>query len=90
VKQPSHRNDRADERTGLLAFLQTIACPGADVAALPPDANLFDAGIIDSLAVVRIIEYLESEYGIRFVSAGFDPREIGTITGIERVIAGGR
>jgi len=90
VKQPSHRIGRADERTRLLAFLQTIACPGADVDALPADANLFDAGIIDSLAVVRIIEYLESEYGIRFAGAGFDPLEIGTITGIERVIAGGR
>jgi acyl carrier protein len=70
-------------------FLQGIARPGADLATLTDDTNLFDAGALDSLAAAQIIVYLETGHGAAFAGGAFDPDELATIAGIVR-LAGGR
>lgn len=66
-------------------FLQGIARPGADIATLADDANLFDAGALDSLAAAQIIVYLETEHGAVFVGGAFDPGDLATVAGIVRL-----
>jgi len=78
--------DPEDARTELIDFLGTIARPGQRVADCEDRANLFDAGVLDSLAVIQIILYLEQNHGVDLAAQGIDPAELGTIAGMLDVI----
>lgn len=77
---------RASVRSKLVAYLQSIARPGVDLAQIDDDTNLVDAGLVDSLAIVEIIQFLEQEYGVRIRDSDFDPRELGSFAGMMRII----
>jgi acyl carrier protein len=40
------------------------------------------SGLIDSLAILQVVVYLESTYGIDFSVLGVSPEELGAIGGI--------
>jgi acyl carrier protein len=40
------------------------------------------SGLIDSLAILQIVTYLESTYEIDFAGRGIDPEQLGSIGGI--------
>jgi acyl carrier protein len=48
--------------------------------------NYFDAGLIDSLAVVELIEAMEEEYSIRFNEKNFTDKRFTTIVGLAGII----
>jgi len=73
---------REQHRAGLRAFLETIRRPDRPVDQLPDDAPLVAAGLIDSLAMVEIILYLESEVGIDFSEAGVEPETLRSVASI--------
>ena len=79
-------SDSINAREGLLEFLGTVCRPGQSFADVADDVNLFDAGIMDSLAVIEIILFLEQRYGVTFAASGIDPRELATVAGILEVI----
>jgi len=79
-----------DTRAALIRFLGTIARPGQSAERVTDEQNLVDAGVIDSLAMVQIILYLEKEHGVDLLKAGLDPAELATVGGILRAIASGR
>ncbi len=76
-------------RDDLLAFLRTIQRPGRRLEDASDDRSLVDAGLIDSLATLEIIQYLERVHGLDLAARGLDPAEIGTISGILRLIERG-
>ena len=76
-------------RSELIEFLETIARPGSQFDKLANDDNLVDAGVIDSLAVIHIIMYLESAHGINLAASNIDPTDILSIGGILDAIARG-
>lgn len=76
------------QRQALLDYLAGIARPGHSLAALSDDDNLFDAGVLDSLAVIQIILYLEQQ-GIDLAASGVGPEQLGTIAGILAVLDSG-
>ncbi len=78
--------DRQDLRREVVDFLSTVAKPGFQVERVEDDVNLLDAGIIDSLAVVQIILYLEQNYALHLPSLGIDPDDLVTIDGIVATI----
>jgi acyl carrier protein len=78
----------ASLRARIREFLQGIARPGVDLAAVADDSNLFDAGALDSLAAAQIIVYLETEHGAAFAGGAFDPDELATVAGISRLAGG--
>lgn len=76
---------RAARKADLLRFLQTIQRPDAPApadGALDEHTSLVDAGLIDSLAVIQIVSYLEEAHGIDFRTAGLDPENLRSIAGI--------
>jgi acyl carrier protein len=79
-------SDSQEIRQKLVAFLQTIGRPGFDFGEVADSANLLDAGALDSLAFVLVIEYLESAYGISFSSATIDPTRLTSVGQILAVI----
>ncbi len=83
--------DREQLKKDLIAFLSTIQRPERPIAELGEDDDLIGCGLIDSLAQLEIILYLERTYGIRFDAFGFDPgrlRSVATI--LDLITAGGR
>jgi acyl carrier protein len=70
---------RAEMRDRLLAFLETIRRPEVPLSAIGDGANLLEAGLIDSLAILQIIEFLEGEFGVDFTATGLDPFQLTSI-----------
>lgn len=72
-------------REKLLAFLDTIRRPDR---ALDVDERegLVRSGLIDSLALLEIITWLESEYGIDFAERGLTAADVTSIAGILEII----
>jgi len=73
---------RAQHREKLLRFLGTIRRPDRSLAGVAAGEALIDSGLIDSLALVEIVLYLESEYGIDFEERGVDPAELASVDSI--------
>ena len=69
-------------RQGLLQFLRSIQKAGMPVESLKDDARLVQSGLIDSLAILQIVMYLETTYGLDFSVRGISPEELGSIGGI--------
>lgn len=74
--------DREARRQALLTFLRTIQRAGRPVESLSDTDRLVASGLIDSLAILQIVTYLETTYGIDFSIRGVSPEELGSIGGI--------
>lgn len=70
------------KRDDLIEFLNSIARPGQPVENANDDTNLFDAGLVDSLALIQIIQFLEENHGINLLTSGIDPGSLNSISGI--------
>lgn len=77
---------REQRRLGLLQFLRSIQKAGMPVETLKDTDRLVASGLIDSLAILQIVSYLETTYGIDFSMRGVSPEELGSIGGILDVI----
>lgn len=77
---------RDQQKSALLAFLRTIQKAGVPVENLGEHERLVASGLIDSLAVLQIISYLETTYGIDFSARGIDPEQLGSVGGIVDLI----
>lgn len=82
--------DHDGVRRELVAFLQSIARPGFDLAQLSDDADLLDRGALDSLAIVLVIQYLEEAYDIDWSDSRVDPAQLTSVAQILRIIAAAR
>jgi acyl carrier protein len=73
---------RQQRRDGLVRFLRKIQKPNRSVDRLGDEDGLLAIGLIDSLAILQIVLYLEETYRIDFSSAGVDPEQFANIGGI--------
>ncbi|MBE0569510.1 MAG: acyl carrier protein [Deltaproteobacteria bacterium] len=78
--------DPAPNRERLLAFLEGIRRPDKPISAIRDSDNLVTAGLIDSLAVLEIILFLETEFSVDFSATGVDPTRLMSIPSILDVI----
>ncbi len=69
-------------RKDLIDFLALIARPGRPIDGMDDKSNLIDAGVIDSLALIQIIQYLEQNHGLNLQASGIDPNDLSSIAGI--------
>ena len=60
-------------REELIEFLNSVVRPGQDVRSVSDKTNLVDAGVIDSLALIQIIHYLETRHDLYLHDLGIDP-----------------
>jgi acyl carrier protein len=71
-------------RDKIVAIIQSAA-----KADLPgDDESLFDAGTVDSFALVDVIGGLEQEFGVKIPDADVNPRKFESIERIEEYLAG--
>ena len=73
---------REQRKSDLLQFLRTIQKAGLPVESLGERDRLVASGLIDSLAILQIVSYLESRHGIDFSIRGVDPDQLGSIGNI--------
>lgn len=73
---------RDERREALVIFLSTIQRPAEPVGRVADDLNLVDAGILDSLAILRIVVYLENEHGVDLLARGIDASQLTSIAAI--------
>ena len=66
----------------LKRFLRTIQKPNRPVEGLALDEGLVASGLVDSLAIMQIVVYLEESYGIDFSASGFDPDRLASMGSI--------
>jgi acyl carrier protein len=78
--------DPASNRERLLSFLDGIRRPDKPISAIGDDDNLVAVGLIDSLAVLEIIMFLETEFGVDFSVTDVDPTRLMSIPSILDVI----
>lgn len=71
----------------LKQFLRTIQKPNKPVESVGVDERLVASGLVDSLAIMQIVVYLEEQYGIDFAASGFDPDRLATMGSIVDLIA---
>jgi len=74
----------------LVQFLRTIQKPNKPVESIGMDDSLVASGLIDSLAIVQIVVYLETTHGIDFASRGIDPERLTSIASILDLVAEAR
>ena len=74
-------------KTDLINFLRTIQRPDFPLQEIDGDLSLVESGLIDSLALLQIITYLEQTYGIDFREKGIDPGELRSVDAILEFVA---
>ena len=73
---------REQRREDLKVFLRSIQKPDLPIDRLRDDDGLVASGLIDSLAMLQIVLYLESTYKIDFSVTGVDPERLRSMASI--------
>ncbi len=71
---------------GLMQFLLSIQKPGKSLENIAFEDSLVTSGLIDSLAIIQIVLYLEQTYAIDFSIIGFDAERLSSISGIINLV----
>jgi len=59
----------------------------AGVTGLTDDSSLIDAGVIDSLQLVRVVAYLEETFGVAVADEEIVPKNFESISQMARLVA---
>lgn len=79
-------SDREQRLKHLQRFLQGIQKPNRPMESVGFDESLVESGLIDSLAIVQIVVYLEETYSLDFSARGLDPERLVSMASIVDLI----
>jgi acyl carrier protein len=79
--------DREQNKEHLIEFLRTIQRPDFPLNEIAEETGLVDSGLIDSLALLQIITYLEDTYDLDFHDRGISPGDLHSVGAILDLIA---
>jgi acyl carrier protein len=68
-------------------FILEKFLPGEDPSQLTPDTPLMTSGILDSLATLELVSFLEDRYGIELAPADVDATRLGTLSQIAKLVS---
>ena len=75
-----------NDRAGIRTFLAQLLNEQDDHAPFGEDDSLVKSGRLDSLAVTKIVMFLESTYQVDFARIEFDPERLDSVAQIAAVI----
>ncbi|MCB1677427.1 MAG: acyl carrier protein [Halioglobus sp.] len=75
-----------DIRESIRSYILAEFLPGEDPANLEDTTPLIASGILDSLATMRLVGFIEEEFSVEIGPHETDPEYIGTIDSIERLV----
>lgn len=67
----------------LREYIQKEIAKGRELAV---DESLLEGGILDSLAIVKLVAYIEDEFDVEVPDSEFDPENFETISAIVQLI----
>ena len=73
---------RQRHRERVLEFLRTIQKPDRPLDTVAETDSLVESGLIDSLALLEIVAFLEDQYRIDFAAVGLEPEQLTSVSGI--------
>jgi acyl carrier protein len=73
---------RQRHRERVLEFLRTIQKPDRPLDSVTETDSLVESGLIDSLALLEIVAFLEDQYRIDFAVVGLEPEQLTSVSGI--------
>jgi acyl carrier protein len=79
-------DNREQRLEHLRQFLRGIQKPSKPIGNVGIDESLVESGLIDSLAIVQIVTYLEETYGMDFSARGLDPETLASMASILALI----
>ena len=68
------------------AYILSSFLPDEDPRLLTPTTELIRSGILDSLATLSLVTFLEEKYGIELEAHDMEAHHLGTLTGIEQLV----
>jgi len=60
--------------------------PGEDPGELTSSTPLITGGILDSLATMKLVMFLEERYGVKFAAHEVDADHLDTVADIARIV----
>lgn len=69
-------------------FLHELLAEYGETSDFSDDTSLLISGMLDSLAVLRIVIFLEQEFGLDLSDQSFDQNDFDSVTSIMRIIEG--
>jgi acyl carrier protein len=72
------------------AFLLEEFLEGEDPAALGEDTELITSGVLDSLATLKLVTFLEQRFGIQVQAHEADADHLNTLRDIEALVRANR
>lgn len=80
----------SSDRVKIRAFVETLLAEHDDRAPFADGESLIQAGRLDSLAVVTLVSFLESGFGVDFARIEFDPQRFDSVDEIAAMVAESR
>ena len=81
--------DQGDINT-IRAYVETLLREHDDAAPFGDSESLIKAGRLDSLSVVKLVTFLESEFAVDFAKVEFDPERLDTVADIAAIVEDSR
>ena len=75
-----------DIEIALKTFILNEYLPGEDPSALTDDTPLMTTGILDSIAVLKVVTFLENQFGITIGPREAVVENMNTISDITRLV----
>ena len=75
-----------DTKTTVKTFIPSEYLPGEDPAALTDDTPLMTTGILDSIAVLKVVTFLEKQFGITIEPHEAVVENLNTLSDIARLV----
>ena len=67
-------------------FILSEICPDMGITHISEDESLLDSGIMDSLGILKILSFLDEEFGVDLASEVIRPEKFATIRSICELI----
>jgi acyl carrier protein len=72
--------------TTVKAYILERYLPGEDPSRLATDTELIRSGVLDSLATLDLVTFLEDRYGVEFEAHEVAPTRLATLADIEKLV----
>ena len=68
------------------SFILENFLPGEDPKNLTDDTELKESGILDSLSTLKLVTFLEEQFGVEFEADDLEAGNLASIENIERLV----
>jgi acyl carrier protein len=76
----------ANIRDAVRSWILDNVLPGEDPSNLKDDTELKESGILDSLSTLKLVTFLEQQYGVEFEANDLDAGNLASLANIEGLV----